>query len=236
MSATANGKAPASGKSLLGSVKPARHLAIAADGLPTNKASSSSSATDATSGDGVAEMMGKLRLTSQESEAFILDDEGNDDLGCPEWAIVGKVLVPNSYHISTIQAALRAAWGNPKGLEMRPMGRNSFMAAFANEDDKRRVTDGSPWTVGTHAVLLTDFIPSLKPSEYTFEKLDVWVRILNLPFTMMNDRRGKALAGRIGKVGKMDVDDNGQAWGDFLRFRATINITEPLMRCVSVFS
>jgi hypothetical protein len=39
-------------------------------------------------------MLGKLRLTSQESEAFVLQDEGDEDLGCPDWAVVGKVLVP----------------------------------------------------------------------------------------------------------------------------------------------
>jgi hypothetical protein len=85
-------------------------------------------------------------------------------------------------------------------------------------------------------VLFTEFIPSQRPSEYSFEKLDVWVRILNLPFTMMNNQRGKELAGRIGKVGKMDVDDTGRAWGEYLRFRASIKVSEPLMRCVSVFS
>jgi hypothetical protein len=52
----------------------------------------------------------------------------------------------------------------------------------------------------------------------------------------MNDQKGKELAGRIGKVGKMDVDDKGRAWGEYLRFRADINILEPLMRRVSVFS
>jgi hypothetical protein len=31
----------------------------------------------------------------------------------------------------------------------------------------------------------------------------------------MNDRRGKELAGRVGKVEKMEVDDKGQAWGSF---------------------
>jgi hypothetical protein len=181
-------------------------------------------------------MMGRLRLTSQESEAFVLKDGGDEDLGCPEWALAGKVLAPNVLHISTIKAALRAAWGNPKGLEVRSMGPNQFMAEFATIADKSRVQEGSPWHVGRHAVLLNEFDPSLRPTEYCFEELDVWVRILNLPYGLMNNQWGKELAGRIGKVGKMDVDDKGRAWGDYLRFRAAIKIKEPLMRCVSVFS
>jgi hypothetical protein len=85
------------------------------------------------------------------------------------------------------------------------------MAEFATEADKTRVMDGSPWTVGTHAVLINDFDPGLQPSEVRFEKLSLWIRILNLPFGLMNDHRGKELASRVGSVEKMEVDDKGRA-------------------------
>ncbi|KAK1606309.1 hypothetical protein QYE76_029982 [Lolium multiflorum] len=207
-----------------------RNLTMTSGDLPQHEASSSSPPVDATSGDGVAEMMGNLWLTSHEVDAFVLEDEGDDDLGCPKWAMFGKVLAPNTYHISTIKAALCPAWGNPKGLEIWHTGRNTFMAEFATKADKARVMEGHPWTVGNQAVLLNDFDP------VRFEKLGIWVRILNLPCSLMNDQRGKDLASRVGKVEKMHVDEKGKAWGEFLRFRATINITEPFMRCVSIYS
>jgi hypothetical protein len=34
----------------------------------------------------------------------------------------------------------------------------------------------------------------------------------------------------------MDVDDKGRAWGEYLRVRVLINVNEPLMRYMSVFS
>jgi hypothetical protein len=228
-----DGKAVALKETSTGRSPSGQDLAIATGDLPKHTASSSSDPPEPAAGDGVAEMMGRLRLTS---EVFVLKDGGDEDLGCPEWALAGKVLAPNVLHISTIKAALRAAWGNPKGLEVRSMGPNQFMAEFATIADKSRVQEGSPWHVGRHAVLLNEFDPSLRPTEYCFEELDVWVRILNLPYGLMNNQWGKDLAGRIGKVGKMDVDDKGRAWGDYLRFRAAIKIKEPLMRCVSVFS
>jgi hypothetical protein len=52
----------------------------------------------------------------------------------------------------------------------------------------------------------------------------------------MNDQLGRDLAGRVGKVERMDVDEKGRAWGEFLHFRASIKVKEPVMRCVSVFS
>ena len=52
----------------------------------------------------------------------------------------------------------------------------------------------------------------------------------------MNDTRGKGLASNIGKAEKVETDDKGRAWGDYLRVRVSIKVSEPLMRCVSVFS
>jgi hypothetical protein len=79
-----NGKAIVSGNNSSGRRDPDRNLAITGGDLPQYKASASSPSVDATSGDSVAEMMGNLRLTSQEAKAFVLEDEGGDDLGCPE--------------------------------------------------------------------------------------------------------------------------------------------------------
>ena len=77
---------------------PTGKLAIRHEDLPRNTASSSRSPT-AASGDGVAEMMGRLKLTCQEADAFVLEDEDVADLACLEWALVGKVLAPNTLHI-----------------------------------------------------------------------------------------------------------------------------------------
>jgi hypothetical protein len=104
-----SGKEIASGNSSSGRVNPDRNLAIPTGYLPKNKASSSSLPSDAASSDGVAEMLGRLCLTPQEADAFVLEDGGDVDLGCPEWAVVGKVLAPNTLHISTIRSALRPA-------------------------------------------------------------------------------------------------------------------------------
>jgi hypothetical protein len=59
-------------------------------------------------------------------------------------------------HISTIRAALRPAWGNPRGLSLKPAGDNMFIAEFGTKADKDRVADGPPWVVGRHAVILQD--------------------------------------------------------------------------------
>ncbi|KAE8778139.1 hypothetical protein D1007_49006 [Hordeum vulgare] len=96
-------------------------------------------------------MFGHLNLTTQESMAFVLEEDDEDYPGCPIWAIVGKVLAPNNLHISMIKDALRPAWGNPKGLEFHLLGANRFLAKFRCKADKDCVKEGSPWTIRSDA-------------------------------------------------------------------------------------
>jgi hypothetical protein len=116
------------------------------------------------------------------------------------------------------------------------MGPNMFLAEFGSEADRSRVKKGGPWCVGKHAILLKDFDPRIKPEKVLFNELTVWARILNLGYELMNSDRGKSLASRLGTVEFVEVDENGKAWGSYLRVRVTIDVTVPFMRCVSVFS
>jgi hypothetical protein len=86
--------------------------AVGSEGKEIEKPESSAS-------DGVAAMMGRLRLTAKESKTFVLDGNMDMAVGCPEWAIVGKFLAPNTLHIEMIKAVLCPAWGNPKGMTVR---------------------------------------------------------------------------------------------------------------------
>jgi hypothetical protein len=183
--------------------------------------------------------MGRLRLTAAETTTVVLD-EGTEAIPVhSKWTIVGKVLSPTNLHISTISSALRPAWGNPRGLLMNPGGDNVFIAEFATKGDMDRVLDGPPWVVGKNAVLLNDFNVDQKPDEMTFNKLKLWVRILNLPFGYMHKRSGSVIASSIGGQGSVpvvDCDATGRCWGSYMRVWVEIDINKPLQRGVTVFS
>jgi hypothetical protein len=133
-------------------------------------------------------------------------------------------------------ATLRPARGNSKGLNARTVGDNMFIAEFGSMQDKVRVLGGSPWNVGNRAVLVQEFDANLRPTDIVLNHMLIWVRIKNLPFGLMNKSWGEELAGKIGKLEKVDADSNGRAWGPYLRVKVRINITKPLRRGVSIFS
>lgn len=86
--------------------------------------------------------------------------------------------------------------------------------------------------VGRHALLLQHYDERLKPSEIRFDRMDIWVRILNLPLGWMNRHRGERAMGLVGVVKKLDVDKDGKASGPFLRARVAIDVSKPLRRGV----
>jgi len=184
----------------------------------------------------VADLLQNLNLTAEEEDVVeFSDDEDVEDPGRMEWALVGKVLSPTTVHATTIFRAMKPAWGNPYGLKVRSIGEkeeNLFVAEFKFEQDMERVFGGSPWMVGRHALLLQTYDENLKPSEIRFDRMDIWVRLLNLPLGWMNRHRGERAMGLVGVVKKMDVDKDGKASGAYLRARVAVEVAKPLRRGV----
>ncbi|CAM0943579.1 unnamed protein product [Alopecurus aequalis] len=213
---------------------------VGVDGLVSGTADQVPQAGEPVTGsDNVSEMMGRLRLTVAEATAVVLDDGADGVPVHSKWALVGKVLAPNKLHISTISAALRPAWGNPRGLLLNPAGDNLFVAEFATKADKTRVQDGPPWVVGKHAVLLREFDVDLRPRDMIFNGMKIWARILDLPFGYMHKRHGATIAGSLGMEGSVpvvDCDAVGKCWGSYMRVRVEVDVDKPLMRGVTVFS
>lgn len=111
-------------------------------------------------------------------------------------------------------------------------GDNLFVAEFTFKQDRDRVQGRSPWIFGKHALIFQEYDELLLPSEIIFDRMDIWVKILNVPLGWMNETRGTRAMGLIGKVKKMDVDKFRKASGLFLRACVTIDVNRRLRRGV----
>lgn len=163
------------------------------------------------------------------------DDEDDGGTMHVEWALVGKVLSPGTLHVSTIGSAMKPAWGNPVGLKFRSIGEKSanlFVAEFGCMQDRDRALAGSPWVVGKYSVLLQLYNARLSTAEISFNSMEIWARILNLPLGWMNRKRGTRAMSLLGRVVLMDVDKDDKASGAFLRARISIDLSKPIRRGV----
>jgi hypothetical protein len=180
-------------------------------------------------------MMKNLKLTVAEAGRLVDDDE--EETEKPMWALVGKILSePKKFHINTISATLRPAWGNPKGLLFRDGGRNMFIAELDSERDRDRIWERSPWMVNKCAVVLENFHHWSRPSEMKFDKLLIWVRIIDLPYNKLNEVWGEKIASKVGEFIKLDINKGGLVSAQYLRARVCIKVKEPIMRWVGLES
>ncbi|KAK1601043.1 hypothetical protein QYE76_017046 [Lolium multiflorum] len=178
--------------------------------------------------DAVEDMMKNLKLTAVEVDKLVDDDE--EELEKPMWALAGKILPdPKNFHINTISAALRPVWGNPKGLLFRDGGRNMFIAELDSERDRDRIWERSPWTVNKCVVVLENFHHRSRPSEMKFDKLMIWVRVIDLPYNKLNGTWGERIAKKVGEFVKLDINKDGLVSAQYLRARVYIKVKDPLM-------
>ncbi|KAE8818088.1 hypothetical protein D1007_04192 [Hordeum vulgare] len=174
---------------------------------PLRSAAANKGAVVAGDGDGaessatrekVENLMARLRLTTAEATAVVIDDVDDLELVDPNRAFVGKVLSPNVLHIERIKSAMRPAWGNPRGLSFNPAGDNLFVVEFGSQADRDRVMEGSPWRVGKHVVLLKYFDADISPVDVVFDWLANWACITKLPTRLMRASRVLRLPSQLG--------------------------------------
>lgn len=105
--------------------------------------------------------------------------------------MIGKLLYRKFLHVNTIAEALRPAWGNRRGLNFHLVGKNLFVANLKDQRDRDRIFGGGLWMVGKHAVILEVFDCRSRPSDWKFEKLQIWARVINLSsiFDTLHGRR-----------------------------------------------
>jgi len=67
--------------------------------------------------------------------------------------------------------------------------------------------------VGRHAMILQNYDEKLSESKIIFDRMDIWVYILNLPLGWMNHTKGFWLMSLLGRLVKMDVDSGRKVKG-----------------------
>lgn len=172
-----------------------------------------------------------MGISDEEATPLVIDDR--EDEAPAKWLLAGKVLNRNLLHIQTISNALRPAWGNPRGLKFTSMGDNMFVAVFESKRDKDRIWDGSPWHVSKNAVILAEFEECMRPDEVSFDRLQLWARVINLPYNLRDDVWGKEIANQIDKNASSVQFDHT---GGYLHARVTIDVSKPLRRWIPIES
>jgi hypothetical protein len=130
---------------------------------------------------GLSARMGELLLMEKEMMGLVIKGVGSAQVPRPRWAVVGKVCSPRKLIIGALDRAMQRAWGLHRLAQFRDIGENRFVVRFSLEEDWKHVLKNGPWQFDFSVVLLKDYDGSIRLSDMTFDWMEIWVRVLDLP-------------------------------------------------------
>ncbi|KAL4281182.1 hypothetical protein GQ457_03G016830 [Hibiscus cannabinus] len=90
------------------------------------------------------------------------------------------------------------------------------------------------WKGDKHWFALEHADPACTIHDYAFRYMCIWVRIHNIPLSLMTEALARTLGACIGKVVMTDTRLEDGNMGEFLRVRVSLDTTKPLRRCVTL--
>jgi hypothetical protein len=122
---------------------------------------------------------------------------------------------------------LSLVWGRKEHIPVRELGDNRILVEFDSERPWKRVIDGGPWRHKGDAVIFVPYDGIKRLSEVAITSIALWVRIYDIPISMMTEGFTRALGAKIGRV--LDV---GQAVNNYKRVRVDFPLEKIIPRSV----
>ncbi|XP_059429203.1 uncharacterized protein LOC132163020 [Corylus avellana] len=181
--------------------------------------------------DDLAAMWGKISLSEDEILGVDFHEEAFEGLVQKgQSCLVGKLLSDHVVSKEMIRSKLIRGW-KPKGpMAFKVLGENLFLLKFEKNEDKKRVLEGRPWIFEGTLFSVEDFDGNTHPTDMDFSWAAFWVRMYKLPLACMGKEMGQRLGASVGEVEDVDVSEDGEGWGEYLRVKIKISTLKPLAK------
>jgi hypothetical protein len=182
--------------------------------------------------DELEELCRRMRLSEHEKQHIrVSKDRVFKSHQEAKFSILFKLLTTRTFNGNAFKNSVGTMWASYGVLSVTTIDDNLFMAAFPSEAVLRRVFSTSPWTFDKKLILMARFVGDLQPTAVKFTHTAFWIRLVNLPIKSMTREMGEDIGKRVGRLIAVDApEDNGVAWGRYLRIRVEVEIARPLMR------
>ncbi|KAL4341704.1 hypothetical protein GQ457_08G031220 [Hibiscus cannabinus] len=183
--------------------------------------------------DSLLAKLGDLTFTAEEQDAVVV---APDAVAIPAEdfasSLVGKVVSPPTIDGSRLIRQFRSIWKDDKVLNISEINQNFFLISFASPANRANVLKRGPWDFQKYWFALEQADPNRTIHDYSFLHMCIWVRIHNIPLSLMTVALARVLRASIGKVIMTDTRLEDGNMGEFMRVRGLIDTSKPLRRCV----
>jgi hypothetical protein len=141
-----------------------------------------------------------LSLTEAEDDVMEIREEKMEGMvrrgtSC----LIGKLISDRYVSKEVIRSSLRRGLKLSGRITFKVVGENLFLIEFEHDWEKDRVLEWRPWVFDGNLFSVANFDGVMQPASYDFEKVALWIQMLNLPLACMNSEIGTMIGSSIGK-------------------------------------
>jgi hypothetical protein len=158
-----------------------------------------------------------------EDDAFDFEIEDDDASGLQRWLAIARFYSGQNFNIRGMFKEMSRVWGLKEPIHARALGDNRFMLEFVERNAWEYVINGGSWRHKGDALIVVPYDGFTRPSEITFDKINMWIRVYDVPEALMTTGFARSCGQQLGDV----LEVNG-AVRDYLHVR----IAFPLVRAL----
>ncbi|EPS61484.1 hypothetical protein M569_13313 [Genlisea aurea] len=187
--------------------------------------------------DELVELLSSFSLTEKEKSSTPLPPEMKPsnpaDTGMH---LVGRVFNSRPVNPEAFTRTMKVAFNLIKNLEIKSLGQNRFTLRFAKLGDFNRILKESPWHYEHHLLLLTPLLRHQQWDEVDLDWVTFQVQVRGIPYVSYTEELARIIGNRIGRYVDTDLNKEWLSTYATLRFRASVDTRQPLMRLVRLHS
>ncbi|OMO79250.1 Zinc finger, CCHC-type [Corchorus olitorius] len=147
-----------------------------------------------------------------------------------KFLLIGKIHSDKPINRKGAMGVLRSIWGLKEGPVITELGMQIYGLAFKSEDLMLQAMIDSPWSVMGFCLILKRWEVEKSISEISFDKVQYWVQIHDLPLEMQTLANLKKIGDSIGRVIMLEKPDWSQGTGRcYMRTRLELDVNKSLI-------
>ncbi|TXG48183.1 hypothetical protein EZV62_027477 [Acer yangbiense] len=183
----------------------------------------------------IANLCASLSISDKDGPVRILEENLKSEAVIRQsLSLIGKILSNKTVNRVAFMRVIRSIWRVKEGFEIESVTGNIFTFHFKNEEDRRRVISGGPWSFDDALMVFAKSEGKGRIESIQFKEAKFWVQIHQVLILCMTKKIGWFLGSMIGEVVEVDGGNSGEAGGKFLPARVKVDITKPLRRCLRI--
>lgn len=176
------------------------------------------------------EQLSSLAIEEEENEAFVLEEEAEEEINKYELCVVGKFLAERNINVRAMKTRLADLWRPAMGINIKEIEQGVFLFQFYHKEDMNWVLRGGPWSFNNAMLVLVEVSMGEESLNVPLWYINMWLQIHDLPSGFMTELVGKQLGDFFGEFIEYDHKNNASLWREYMRIKVKLDVRKPLKR------